>query len=578
MEIIRNLNKIFNIRQKIILIVFMFLMVIGALLETLGVSLILPLVSAILDMDKILQNQYAQAIYNFLKLENSNQFIIFLLVALIFVYIFKNIYLALVNYLELKFVYTNQRIVAGNVLKRYLRKPYEYYLYASTGTIMRVLGTDVIYVFRMLTCILQIASECIVLVCIFLFLFISDAVMTAFMAVLLGTVLAVIYFFFRPRCQRLGEINMSCLAGMNQCQIQAFTCIKEVKVMHKEDYFINTYNQMGKTMASTGLKGDMYGLLPKYLIEAFSITGILLFLVISILAGGDIQGIVSNVAVFAFAAFRLMPSANRISAYLNSCASYKPSLVSLVENAGGDLKEQDVAANEKLDEVPVMRVKDSVKVKNLTFKYPNTSKYIFKQANMEIPAGKSVGIVGSSGAGKTTVVDILLGLLEMESGTIYADGYDIKNNYLGWLANIGYIPQMINMLDGSIKENVAFGVEKADIDEKRVDEVLKEAQMDSFIASLPKGINTKIGERGVRISGGQRQRIGIARALYSNPDLLIFDEATSALDNETEAAIMDAINSFRGKKTMIIIAHRLETIEECDMIYRVEDGKIVRER
>ena len=217
-------------------------------------------------------------------------------------------------------------------------------------------------------------------------------------------------------------------------------------------------------------------------------------------------------------------------------------------------------------------------MEDITYAYPNTDRLIFDHAGFEIRVGTSVGVVGPSGAGKSTVVDILLGLLEVQSGHIYADNTDIRSDYKGWLKNIGYIPQMIFMLDDTIRRNVAFGVPDDQIDEKRVWEVLKEAQLDEYIKSIPEGLDTTIGERGIRLSGGQRQRIGIARALYNDPEVLVLDEATSALDNDTEAAIMDSINSLHGKKTLIIIAHRLQTIEKCDHVYRVEKGKIEAER
>ncbi len=223
-------------------------------------------------------------------------------------------------------------------------------------------------------------------------------------------------------------------------------------------------------------------------------------------------------------------------------------------------------------------VEKEIVLENITYAYPNTEKLIFDRAGMKIPVGSSVGIVGGSGSGKTTIVDILLGLLKVREGKISADGADIMEHYRGWLKNVGYIPQMIFLLDDDIRKNVAFGIPEEEIDEKKLWYALREAQLDEFVKSLPEGVHTGIGERGIRISGGQRQRIGIARALYHDPEVLILDEATSALDNDTEAAIMDSINRFQGRKTLVIIAHRLQTIEKCDMVYRVENGKISRER
>ena len=225
-----------------------------------------------------------------------------------------------------------------------------------------------------------------------------------------------------------------------------------------------------------------------------------------------------------------------------------------------------------------LTIKEKIELKDIVYKYPNTEVLIFDHADMEIPIGKSVGIVGTSGAGKTTVVDILLGLLQLQSGEILADGVEVRDHYQSWLKNIGYIPQTIFMIDSTIRKNVAFGYADEDIDDEKVWRALKEAQLDEFVRGLPEGLDTGIGERGIRLSGGQRQRIGIARALFEDPEVLVLDEATSALDNETEAAIMDSINRLHGRKTLIIIAHRLQTIEKCDMVYRVENGKVDRER
>ena len=225
-----------------------------------------------------------------------------------------------------------------------------------------------------------------------------------------------------------------------------------------------------------------------------------------------------------------------------------------------------------------MDVKKEITLQDITYKYPNSEALIFDHADMTIPIGSAVGIVGTSGSGKTTIVDVMLGLLNLQTGSILADGVDVQTNYEGWLKNIGYIPQTIFMIDSTIRKNVAFGIADEDIDDNRVWEVLKEAQLDEFVHTLPDGLDTGIGERGIRISGGQRQRIGIARALYEDPEVLVLDEATSALDNDTEAAIMESINRLHGKKTLVIIAHRLQTIEKCDMVFRVENGQINRER
>lgn len=286
----------------------------------------------------------------------------------------------------------------------------------------------------------------------------------------------------------------------------------------------------------------------------------------------------SMFATLAAAAFVLLPCVNRINNQINSIAYFEPFFMGVSDNLQDEINGENVDLSFATDEEEKLPVKKCIEMKDITYAYPGTEKLIFDHADLTIPVGASVGVVGTSGAGKSTVVDILLGLLNVKTGTIYADGVDVKDNYRKWLKNIGYIPQMIFMLDDTIRKNVAFGVPEDKIDENRLWKVLKEAQLDEFIRTLPEGLNTGIGERGIRLSGGQRQRIGIARALYNNPEVLILDEATSALDNDTEAAIMESINRLHGKKTLIIIAHRLQTIEKCDIVYRVENGKATIER
>ena len=229
-----------------------------------------------------------------------------------------------------------------------------------------------------------------------------------------------------------------------------------------------------------------------------------------------------------------------------------------------------------VDTSKTMELHDKIELRGIVYAYPNTDTLIFDNADMVVPYGRSVGIMGPSGAGKSTIVDILLGLLKVRSGKITCDGVDVFDNYPAWLAQIGYIPQSIYLVDEPVRNNIAFGIADDEIDDERIWEVLEEAQLKEFIKTLPEGLDTAIGDRGIRLSGGQRQRLGIARALYHDPEILVFDEATSALDNETEQAVMEAINSFHGRKTMIIIAHRLNTIEKCDIIYKVDGGKITR--
>ena len=317
------------------------------------------------------------------------------------------------------------------------------------------------------------------------------------------------------------------------------------------------------------------------MIEMVSVCSTLAFIAFMIYKGKEIESLIPALGAFAMAAMKLMPSANRIVGAINQIVFYEPSLNKLVMDIEmfeeDEKKYADHGKHNSKNKAKAPTFDDKIELRDIIYSYQNSDRLILDRANMVIPIGKSIGIVGASGSGKTTAVDILLGILLPQDGAVLADGINVMEHCLEWLSIIGYIPQNIFMLDDDIKSNVAFGVNKEEQDEERVWEALREAQLEDFVKGLKDGIYTQIGERGMRLSGGQKQRIGIARALYSNPAILVFDEATSALDSETEAAVMSSINGLHGKKTMIIIAHRLQTIKECDLIYKVENGKIIRE-
>lgn len=358
--------------------------------------------------------------------------------------------------------------------------------------------------------------------------------------------------------------------------------IKEIKIARRERYFINEYSKCGAGYVSAVQRYNLYNATPRLLIETLAIAGMILYLMIQLLQGTAAADIVPQLGLLAVAAMRLIPCANRINNHLTSISYFEPFFMGVSDNLQEEIRDENVDYSAETylrkEEVEKLPVRKEIVLQDITYKYPNSETLIFDHAEMKIPIGKSVGIVGTSGAGKTTIVDILLGLLQLESGRILADGVEVREHYASWLKNIGYIPQSIFMIDSTIRRNVAFGCPDEEIDDDKVWEALREAQLDEFVRGLPEGLDTGIGERGIRISGGQRQRIGIARALFEDPEVLVLDEATSALDNETEAAIMDSINRLHGRKTLIIIAHRLQTIEKCDMVYRVVDGKAVVEK
>lgn len=571
-------------RQKKIMVGLVFLMLIGAVLETMGVGMVVPVMQVVMDENAIQENEYLQVICRVLNLDPSSntQLMILLMLALIGVFILKNVFLFFQQKAQLKFVYTNQFATSRRMMINFMQRPYEYYLNADTAVIQRSITSDVNNMYGLILSLLQLVSEAIVFVCLAVVSLSLDAWMTIMVSALLIIVLLVIKGILKPIMKRAGEENQDYYSGLYKWIDQSVMGIKEIKIANKENYFINEYAKCGAGYVGAVQRYNLFNATPRLLIETVAVAGMILYMMVRILMGADPTEMVTQIAALGVLVMRLIPCANRINNHLTSISYFEPFFMGVSDNLQEEIRDESVDYDEetyrrKVD-VAKLDIRDKIELKDIVYKYPNSEVLIFDKANMEIPIGKSVGIVGTSGAGKTTVVDILLGLLQLQSGDILADGVEVRDHYQSWLKNIGYIPQSIFMIDSTIRKNVAFGYADEDIDDEKVWRALKEAQLDEFVRSLPEGLDTGIGERGIRISGGQRQRIGIARALFEDPEVLVLDEATSALDNETEAAIMDSINRLHGRKTLIIIAHRLQTIEKCDMVYRVENGKATRER
>ena len=580
-DLLKKLSAILDRGQKIKILGLMVLILIGGLLETASASLILPLVSAILDEEKFAKNRYVIQIREILGIESIRTFTLCMLTFIIAIYIFKAVFLILQTYLLARFANKNRARCTTNLLWQFLHRPYEYYLYAETSDIIRTIYGDMDNIFNLLLQCMNFVSEFVVSMCLGIFLLVTDWKMCLLMVLLLGVLTLINVKVIKKHLNIAGEGSRITQAGMYKWILQGASGIKDVKVLRKEYYFTDRYADSAEGYADNQIKYNVLTNLPRLLIEAVAILGILIYVMICLLSGVNIASLMTTIAAFAVAAMRLLPSVNRLNTYIANIAYFEPALDFIYENVNTKgLSEENVLITHKPTEAyaPILTFSDAIELKDITFAYPNTDKNIFTHADMRVPIGASVGVVGASGAGKSTIVDIMLGLLSIKSGEILCDGVDAMEHYPEWLSHIGYIPQNIYMLDDSIRRNIAFGVDDSDIDDDRVWAVLKEAQMMDFVKDLPDGLDAQIGERGVRISGGQRQRLGIARALYHNPQILIFDEATSALDNDTETAIMDAIDSLHGQKTMVIIAHRLRTIENCDIIYEVKDEKINRTR
>ena len=578
-KIYKKVMKLLDARQKRQMVGIVIMMLIGGVLESMGIALIAPVMQVVVDPEQIQKSKALSFIYNLFNFTSPTQLAALIMVMLILVFVVKNVFLYFMNVVQLRFVYTNQFATSRRMMINFMQRPYEYYLNADTSVIQRNITSDVNNMYGLILSSLQLISEIIVFICLVAILISQDAEMTITIAALLVVVLLVIKYFIKPVMTKAGQENQDYYSGLYKWIDESVTGIKEIKIANKENYFINGYADCGAGYVNAVQKYNLYNSTPRLLIETIAIAGMVGYMLVVMARGTSLTQLLPQLTVLAAAAARLLPSANRINNYLTSIAYFEPFLMNVSDNLQMEIHDGSISYNSddyrKKKEVEKLPVLKSINLDKISYKYPGTDKLILDNADMEIPVGKSVGIVGTSGTGKTTIVDVMLGLLKPVSGHIYADGVDVMEHYPQWLKNIGYIPQTIFMIDSTIRKNVAFGYADDEIDDNKVWQALKEASLDEFVRSLPEGLDTKIGERGIRLSGGQRQRIGIARALFEDPEVLVLDEATSALDNETEAAIMDSINRLHGRKTLVIIAHRLQTIEKCDMVYSINDGKAV---
>ena len=580
--LLQKVSYLFDRKQKRQIAGLALLILIGGLLETVGVSMLLPVVQAIMDPEQLMENELVGKVTKALHIETSRQLIILMLGALIALYVVKNAYLLFQTYVQNTFVTRNRNRMISRVMREFLNRPYEEYLGADIPTVFRLTDSDIPNAFQLILVMIQMVTEIVVAGFLCIVLVVVSPVMSLFIfCIFLGMTL-MITKVLKPRLNAIGHKNQQIQSRIAKWRIQSIYGLKDVKVLHREEFFVRNYYESGAIGADVARNYAVFNNLPRLLIETIFMASMLLFIMLYMLRGGNITVLIPQLSAFAVAGIRVMPGTNRINTYLSEIAYSQPCLDYLYENLTANMK-MDVngsvtglarGAGAQAQESRT-HLQDKIVLDHITYAYPNTEKNIFTDAHMEVKKGQSVGIMGPSGAGKSTVVDILLGLLRVQAGTITCDGANIFDNYADWLSKIGYIPQSIYLIDESIRDNIAFGIDGDKIDDRRIWEVLEEAQLKEFVEELPEGLDTTIGDRGVRISGGQRQRLGIARALYHNPEILVFDEATSALDNDTEKAVMDAINNFHGRKTMVIIAHRLNTIAKCDVIYKVDGEKIV---
>lgn len=569
----KKLNYIFSSQDRAKIVLLMIMMIIGSFLELLGVAVFQPFVDIIMSPESIVQNKWLSVLNDFFACETVERFLTVLAVGIILIYVVKNIYLWLEQNYILKFSYGVQQKLSTRLLTTYLDEPYTFHLNNNLAVLQRSMQEDTGLFTQVLMHTLQLVAEIVVCVVLGVFLFNVSHSITAVIGILLVICVAVFTKINRSFAKRLGKEAQIYKGKLYQWVNQSLGGVKEVKVLNREDFFVSSYKKYYKLYIKGLRLNRLLSITPKYMVEAVCMTGMLIAIVIKLNFGRkDVTDFIPQLATFAVAAFRLLPSVGRINEHVTNILYAVPSVDLIYDDLKGI---EDYQKQQGQEEGREWNFENAITAKNITYAYPNTETNVLENANCIIPKGKTVAFIGSSGAGKTTMADIILGLLAPQRGQIRVDDIDVFRNLTLWHHKIGYIPQVIYLSDDTIRRNIAFGVHDDRIDDRAVDEALKKAQLADFVESLPEGLDTIVGDRGIRLSGGQRQRIGIARALYHDPEILVLDEATSALDNDTETAVMEAIEHLQGSKTMIIIAHRLTTIRNADIIYEVKDQQVI---
>lgn len=577
MDLLKKLNYIFARKQKVQLAILFVIIIGGALWELLGITAIMPFVNVAMDPQSIFESDMLSSVYQFFNMTSPNMFLAFLAGVLILIYVIKNLYLTAMNYGIYRFSYNNQKRISEKLLSSYLKQPYTFFLQKNSAELIRNISEDVSMLIDTVLSAMQLVVEFLVCGLLLIYLLFMDKTITLVVGAVLLLFLFLIMRTIKKNIRKRGQNVREAREGITKWLFQTFGGIKETKLLEREDFFRNRYSEHSAKFAYNHGIYQTLSYIPKPAMETVCIASLLGVIAIKLLRGVDSEYFISTISIFAVAAFRLLPAFNRITGFMSRIMFNHYGVNSVYH----DLKEveeleKELKARECLvEKLPFER---EIEIKNICFHYPNVEENVLDNVSITIPKNKSVAFVGPSGAGKTTLADIILSVLTPQKGAVLVDGENIEHNLKQWHSKLGYIPQSIYLIDDTIRNNISYGIEEEEIDEERIWEVIKEAQLKEFVDSLENGLDTYIGEGGVRLSGGQRQRIGIARALYGDPEILILDEATSALDTDTENAVMEAIDSLAGKKTLIIIAHRLSTIENCDIVYEIKGHEVVKKK
>ena len=574
MQNIKKLSYLLTSDERLRSILLLIMILIMALIDMMGIASILPFIAILTNPDVIETNTILNTVYqtaNSFGIENEQQFLIAMGIFVFLLLITSISFKALTIYFQIRFIKTVEYNIATRLLKYYLYQPYSWFLNRNSATLGKTILSEVSNVVgKGLTPMMNLITNIITALTLCILLVVVEPKLTSIVIVTICIFYGLVYRFNRNLLNRIGKEVFMANEGRFKILTEAFGASKEVKVGGLEQIYINQFSKPAKNIAQGTALVNILSQIPRFTLEAVAFGGMLLIILYYMTITGDIAKVLPIIALYAFAGYRLMPALQKIYISLTSLRFVGPALDSLHD----DLKNlKPIIQSEHGDS---LKLNKNIRLKNIHYNYPNASKTALKNISLSIPANKTIGLVGATGSGKTTTVDIILGLLDPQEGALEVDGKVInKDNKRAWQRSIGYVPQQIFLSDNTVAANIAFGIDTKKINQEAVECAAKIANLHEFIMNeLPLKYQTTVGERGVRLSGGQRQRIGIARALYHKPKVLVLDEATSALDNLTEKAVMDAVHNSENDITKILIAHRLSTVKNCDKIYLFDKGEL----
>ena len=566
-----QLGSILSKRQRIGALLLAVVLFFAMILEVFGLGILLPLLSLIIDPEKINQNNVVNEVKLFFDDISDKEFVIYCLLLFLVFYLLKTLFLAYLSYRQNKFLTGVTNNVSNNLFLNYLKQPYTFFLKNNTSELIKNIQVEVTHFSAFFSSLIIVFSEIGMIFSISVTLVFIEPMGALTLGIFFGVLSVVFLQFTKERLKRWGVVRQDVDSKSSKIILETFGGIKDIFVLGRKQFFLNNFFKQNHLKASVSLRQLTISQFPRLYLELVAVFGLIGFILLMTYRNEDPKVLISTIGVFVAATFKIIPSINRLIASIQLLKYYKSSL-SIIYNELVCLKTEEIPSNQNLD---FYVFKDKIQLLNLSFGYNNTT--LLQDVNLEINKGDSIGIVGESGSGKSTLIDLLLGFQKPTKGLITIDDVNLNDVILSFRSKIGYVSQELYLIDDSILNNIAFGINKDEINIERVHEVIKLSKLEALIENSKDGVNTKVGERGVQLSGGQKQRIAIARALYSNPDILILDEATSALDSKTENSIIKTVEGLKGNVTIIIISHKLSILDMCNKVFKISDSKILKE-